>query len=74
MKIYLIIAIGIMLGGAYFMGARITREKCKTEIANNQNANILNIIQIKENIDEKTFNTNTRDIRRILRDKYSIAE
>ncbi|MBO7656716.1 MAG: hypothetical protein J6S80_03245 [Alphaproteobacteria bacterium] len=74
MKNYLIIAIAIIVAGAYFFGARIGRMKCQSSARRAETKEIENIIVIKRNTDEKVFNTGVDDIRRILHTKYTIAE
>ena len=73
-KIYFIVAIGAIVVGAYFYGANIADAKCRAK----QIQNNLNEIQIteqhKKEIHDKVYKTGTDDIRRILRDKYTIAE
>ena len=77
-KIYLLIVIGAALCGTYFYGADIATAKCNARIAN-QNLQMLQNIQnqIMENKrknHEMAYKTRTDDVRRILRDKYTIAE
>lgn len=74
MRIYLIIAIIALVGGAYIMGARVAREKCTADVANATTAEIINTVNNTRAADEKTFNTGVRDIRNILRAKYTIAD
>ncbi len=74
MKNYLILAVVVIIAGAYFFGARIGREKCAVANARTQTNEIINITDIQRNTDEKVFNTGVRDIRRVLCEKYTIAE
>lgn len=74
MKKYLIIAVAVIVAGAYFFGVRIGRMKCNMDSVRAQSSEISDIIDIKRNTDEKVFNTNLGDIRRILHEKYTIAE
>jgi len=74
MQKYLIIAVCAMVVGAYFFGARIAREKCVADGANAQTHEIVNSRNILRKANEKTLNTGVRDIRDILRRKYTIAE
>ena len=74
MQKYLIIAVCAMVVCAYFFGARIAREKCAADGANAQTSEIINSVNIVRTANEKTFNTGVRDIRDILRRKYTIAE
>ncbi len=74
MQKYLIIAVCAMVFGAYFFGARIAREKCVADGANAQTGEIINNVNMVRGANEKTVHTNVRDIRDILRRKYTIAE
>ena len=74
MRNYLIITVCAMVVGAYVMGMRIAHEKCKTASANNQTYEIINSVNLQRMANEKVFNTGVRDIRDILRQKYTIAE
>ncbi|MBR5903933.1 MAG: hypothetical protein IKZ49_00170 [Alphaproteobacteria bacterium] len=73
-RLYLIGLICTIIIGAYFYGMHVGNSKCK--IQNFQNE----IILMKENsnqeriINDKVYKTGVGDIRRILHDKYSIAE
>ncbi len=63
-----------MIVGAYFYGTKIGNSKC--EILNFQNQ-IKTTEQIQQNeriLNDTVYKTGVRDIRRILRDKYTIAE
>ncbi len=74
MKNYLVVAIAIIVAGAYFFGARIGRMKCQSSAMRAESKEIENIVVIKRNTDEKVFNTGVGDIRHILHTKYTIAE
>ena len=74
MKIYLIIAILIIVGGAYLLGNQVAQRKCETRVAQNQTSEIIQTISMQRETDEKVYNTGVRDIRRILHTKYTIAE
>lgn len=63
-----------MVGGAYFMGARIAYIKCRVNTAIAQTTDMVQFIKLNRISDEKVFNTNMRDIRDILRKKYTIAD
>ena len=76
MKKYFVIAAmcaGVCVG-AYWAGGRVASQKCATQIAEiraeQQSINLENMV----NVNEKVFNTGVRDIRRILRTEYTIAE
>lgn len=74
MQKYLIIAVCAMFFGAYFFGVRIAREKCVADGANAQTNEIINNVKLLRGANEKTVHTSVRDIRDILRRKYTIAE
>ena len=63
-----------MVFGAYFFGTRIAREKCVADGANAQTNEIINNVNMVRVANEKTVHTNVRDIRDILRRKYTIAQ
>lgn len=77
-KIYLIVFVGAMICGAYFYGVNITNVKCVAQ--NAQNNLIQNekhqeqFLQNQRIIHETVYKTGLADIRRILRDEYTIAE
>lgn len=73
-KIYLIVAIVSMVVGAYFMGVRVTQVKCRANVATAQTADMVQFMNLNRISDEKVFNTGMRDIRGILRQKYTIAD
>ena len=50
------------------------RVQCNAQIAQANATYQSEIINLKEKINAETFNVGLRDIRRILREKYSIAE
>ena len=74
MKQYLIVAVVIIIAGTYFFGLRIGRARCVIDSMHAQSNEITNIMDIKRDTDEKVFNTGMRDIRRVLHEKYTIAE
>ena len=60
--------------GAFFYGKNVGVSKCEIQNLQNQ-INTTEQNQVKErDINDKVFKTGVADIRRILRDKYSIAE
>ena len=73
-KVYIILLMCALVYGAFFYGKNIGISKC--EIQNLQNKiNTTEQNRINErNINDTVFKTGVADIRRILRDKYSIAE
>ena len=73
-KTYLCIAICGLIFGAYIFGRTISNEKCKTKIATSNSEFLQQQNVQKEKINVEVYNTNMRDIRNILRAKYTIAE
>lgn len=73
-KIYLTIALGVLVMGAYFYGANIEHAKCKTKYLQNDFETITKIQQKQKVIHDKVYKTGVADIRRILFNKYTISE
>lgn len=76
MKIYIFLffVFIVVVAGAYWAGGRVAVQKCNAraaEVAVKQNQEIIKTMGA---INEKTFNTGVCDIRRVLREKYTIAE
>ena len=77
-KIYLLFGMGAIVCGVYFCGAWVGDAKCRANIAQ-ENLKQIQIIQkqnviTKRNNHEIVYKTGVGDIRRILRDKYTIAQ
>lgn len=74
MRFYIILMICALVFGAYFSGRAVgrveMREKCKVSGA----VQYVQTIKQREKVNEQTNHTAVRDIRRILREKYTIAE
>ena len=64
----------MLIGGAYFLGMRIARTECATRIAKMQNTALIENEKTKRIVNDTVIHTAVRDIRDILRDKYTIAE
>lgn len=73
-KIYFVMIASTIILGAYFYGVNITNVKCRERQANNNISEIQHIENNKRIIHDTVYKTGVRDIRRILRDKYTIAE
>lgn len=73
-KIYLMLLLGAVVIGAYFYGVNITNVKCREKNAINNLTEIQHMEQNKRDIHDTVYKTGVADIRRILRDKYTIAE
>lgn len=73
-KIYLICGASAFVFGAYFYGFNIANSKCQNRQLQIDISEIQKIQQNKKEIHDTVYKTGTGDIRRILRDKYTIAE
>lgn len=74
MKIYLIAAVAAFILFAFCAGVRIGTLGCERDASRITTTQQKHNIQHQEQINEKTMHTGMRDIRRILREKYTIAE
>lgn len=74
MKIYLIAAMAAFILFAFATGARIGTLRCERNTARTTTTQQTQIIQHQVKINEKTMHTGMPDIRRILRERYTIAE
>jgi hypothetical protein len=73
-KVYVILLLCVVLVGTFFYGRNVGVSKCEMQNLQNQ-INTTEQNQVKErDLNDKVFKTGVVDIRRILRDKYSIAE
>lgn len=68
------VAIAAVIAFAYYTGQRIARAECRADSAINATNTNTDIINTIGKINAETLNTNTGDIRRILRARYTIAE
>jgi len=77
-KIYLIILVCVITVGAYFYGANLATEKCRARNFENalteQKQQDQQFNQEQRMINETVYKTGVGDIRRILHDKYTIAQ
>lgn len=74
MRIYLIGAICAAGAALYFCGRGVGAARCRADSAAVAMQTQQHVIKQVERINAETFNTASRDIRRILREKYTIAE
>ena len=72
--IYVPLGVAAVVCGAFWAGGRIAREKCRANVAATDVATQQQIINKLGKINAETYDTATADIRRVLREKYSIAE
>ena len=69
-RIYFIVGVSAMIFGAYFYGVNMTNSKCEKKYLQN----IQQTQQKQRVIHDKVYKTGVGDIRRILRDKYTITD
>ena len=73
-KIYLLLFFLAVVFGAYICGGRVEREKCKGNVAGAMLASQIEFIKLQEDVNAEVFGRGGDDIRRILREKYTIVE
>lgn len=73
-KLYLIILVCVIVCGAFFYGKNVGISKCEIQNLQNQINTTEQSQQNERNINDTVYKTGVRDIRRILYDKYTIAE
>ena len=77
-KFYVLCLFVAIICGAYFCGLNMGIEKCRAKTAQKNAENIQQqYIQNNNNkriIHDKVYKTGVGDVRRFLRDKYTIAE
>ena len=73
-KIYFLLFLIVVVGGAYFVGGRVEHEKCKADAADKVASHQIQFIKLQEDINAEAFSRRGDDIRRVLREKYTIAE
>ena len=76
MKKYLFLLLGFVavILFAYWAGGQVARQKCNALINESSASQQRIIIEQMGSVNEKVVNTGVCDIRRILREKYTIAE
>lgn len=78
MRLYFCALICMAVGASYFAGRTVGAAECRARIAA-QNADAVAaahtvIIEKERKIDAETYRMGAGDIRRVLREKYTIAE
>ncbi len=63
-----------VVSGAYWAGGRAARAQCAAEIAELRIGRQLVNLELLGGVYEKSVNLGVRDIRRILRQEYTIAD
>lgn len=74
MRIYIIIIGGLMVIGAYWAGNRVGRFSVVAQCNADAVARHIQTIKQMDKINAETNHTAVRDIRRILREKYTISQ
>jgi len=74
LKTYLIVCLGALILGAFFYGKNIEQEKCRVRNLQLSKQHQEKIILKQREIHDTVYKTSLGDIRRILCDKYTIAE
>ena len=73
-KLYFLLFLIVTLFGAYWCGERVAHEKCKLAVADDAIVQQVELIKIQEAVNADTVRRGVDDIRRILHEKYTIAE
>lgn len=73
-RVYFIGAILVALGFVFMAGRNNGMQKCQKNVTQNVLQQQSEIIQIKEKVNAETVASRTDDIRRCLRQKYTIAD
>ena len=76
MKFYVVIA-GLLLALfvlTYFIGVRDGKNMCNMRTSENVVQQQIHLIKLQDGINEESMHVTTGDIRRVLREKYTIAE
>ncbi len=76
MKVYVFSAalVAVVILFAYYIGVHDGNNKCNMQHADNIVVQQTELIKLQGDINAETVNTAVGDIRRILREKYTIAE
>lgn len=76
MKIYFVVvgALVFIIVGAYHVGIKDGKNKCVLRTSENIAHQQIHLIHLQEKINANTVKTATGDIRRVLREQYTIAE
>ena len=73
-KLYFLLFLLAVVCGAYFAGGQVGRQHCNARMGADVITQQSQIMKIQRAIDVEAYNRNTGDIRRRLREKYTIAE
>lgn len=72
--IYLPLTIAVMVLLAFVAGRSVGAARCRANVATQSAQAQIQIIKQTEKINENVLRTNLGDIRRVMREKYTIAE
>lgn len=73
-KLYFLLFLLAVVCGAYFAGGQVGRQHCNARMDADVITQQSQIMKIQGDINAEAYNLNTGDIRRRLREKYTIAE
>ena len=73
-KLYVLLFCLVVMLFVYFAGMHAGYERAIRKISTENTEKQTQIIKIQENVNEDVVNRTTGDIRRILRQKYTIAD
>ena len=73
-KLYFLLFFIVVVWGAYIVGGRVASERCRGAVANDVATQQMKFIRLQEDINAEVVSRGGDDIRRILREKYTIAE
>lgn len=73
-KLYILLFLLAVVCGAYLAGGQLGRQRCNARMVAGIVEQQSQIIKIQGDINAEAYNRNTGDIRRFLREKYTIAE
>ncbi|MBO4625832.1 MAG: hypothetical protein J5679_00950 [Alphaproteobacteria bacterium] len=74
MRIYVAAAIAAAIFLSYIAGAHMGNVRCQIHTGDTATKQLVNNIQLAEDTNEMVLHTGVDDVRRILHEKYSIAE
>lgn len=74
LRVYLAVLICTAIFLSYFVGGHVATVRCRERGAHSAVEQIVNNNAIMENTNDTVLHTGVGDIRRILREKYTIAE
>lgn len=73
-KLYFLLFFIVVVCGGYIAGGRVASERCRGAVADDIVVQQTEIIKIQEKINAEAVSRGSDDIRRVLREKYTIVE